>query len=116
MIMESSEKIEAADKEKEPQKYNFESIAEFEKDFISLVEKLKKEIEEKPYEILFSDDVGGRIPTLALGEVIKQTSKQTPEIYFLPAADLSKPDKNKRSLLVTEHVVSGLGMKDLNNM
>lgn len=70
--------------------FHFKEIEEIEKPMISLFFKMKKKIEDGEYDLLISDDIGGRIPTLIFREVIK----------------IINPDKN----IKTSFVSGGYGM------
>ncbi len=67
-------------------KYNHVEIAEIEPAVISLVEKLKEKLENKTFDLLISDDIGGRIPTLILRKLIKKLDPENPiRTYFVSA-------------------------------
>lgn len=123
------QKIGEKNNEKEPH-YNFSEIAEMEPAMISLVEKLKDKIEKREYDTLISDDIGGRIPTLALRKVLKDRGNEEINTFFLPggsrAYELSgnkqfrgfvtnklNPLVKNRALLVTEFVDTGNSINTL---
>jgi hypothetical protein len=51
--------------------YSFEEFYEIEGPMIELVKKLKDNIDNKSFDTILGDDIGGRIPTLVLNEVYK---------------------------------------------
>ena len=126
--MENLEKLEEQTKraEKEPH-YNFSEIAEMEPAMISLIKKLKDKIESGEYDTLISDDVGGRIPTLILREIMLGKGRYDNEnklnTFFLaggrgdwqPDTKESEefisrriiPSMKKKALLITEYIDSG---------
>ncbi len=72
------------EKASEGKKFNFEEIAEIEPAMVSLVSKLKENIESGKYDTLISDDIGGRIPTLVLRKIIKEIStKKNLDTFFV---------------------------------
>lgn len=100
--------------------YNFPlEFYDLESNMIYLVNKLKDSIETGVYDILISDEVSGRIPTLIIREVIKMVAKKQaetkiPATFFLTfgkgmidRAELEKfmanlKPENKKALIVTE--------------
>lgn len=52
--------------------FHFDEIASLEPALVSLLNQLKGELEHNPYDTLISDDVGGRIPTLALWQIMRR--------------------------------------------
>ena len=115
--------------------YNLEEIKELEKPLALVLEKLKANIEDGVYDVLLSDDKGGRIPTLALREIMNKANQETGRgnvlVYFLSAGNalsrlaeegkemkeyIKKEVKDKverRALVVTEYVASGMSIKVL---
>src|SRR3989338_2684824 len=74
MIMENKEKFEIApleSTESRERSFNFPEIAGLKEGMLKLVQKLKTNIDEGKYDALVSDEIGGRIPTLVLREIIK---------------------------------------------
>jgi len=125
--MESSEKNISFEKklesQKNPEVYHFAEFGELEGAFIDLIKELKEEIENNTYDTLISDDVGGRLPTLALREVIKKQTNKPPDTFFLPfGRDANQKNvqknveglvrKSGKTLLVTEYVMTGRTLRD----
>lgn len=126
---------EEGEKKKEEGEYNFEAIKELEKPLVLVLEKLKANIEAGLYDVLLSDDKGGRIPTLALREIMNKENEKAGRgsisTFFLSAGRglsltddlqramkkyIEKKIKNKierRALVVTEYVSSGMSIQVL---
>lgn len=117
--------------EKEP-RYHFKEIAELEKPIENLVRQLKERINAGEYDVLISDDVSGRLVTLALRKVIKERLKKLqPDLtaeqkreslrtHFIGGGQIHsdcealleffkkiKPKVRKRALLITEFIGTG---------
>lgn len=76
------EQVAAA--ERDPEAYRIPEIGELEEDFRGLVEALRDRIDANHYTLLVSDEVGGRIPTLALRKVIEARHPgQAPHTIFV---------------------------------
>lgn len=89
--LETEEKEEGLERE---QKYINKEIAEIEPATISLVEQMKGKIEQGEYDALVSDDVGGRIPTLALRKVINSVNPEGHvETLFVASGKLYFPQE-----------------------
>ena len=84
-----SEGIEQTPKE---EKFNFPEIGAIKEDMISLCRKMKEAFDQARYNVLVSDEVGGRIPALILRKIIKKLH----------------PDKELRTLFVASGQKSGL--------
>lgn len=96
---------------------------DIEKDTISLVEQLKQRIDSGYYDVIISDEVGGRIPALVIKKIIDERKSVTDDkeirIYFLNFGRenldeeaignfLTEVDlRNKKILFVTEAIESG---------
>ena len=130
--MENLEKLEEQTKraEKEPH-YNFPEIAEMEPAMISLAEKLKDKIEKGEYDTLISDDVGGRIPTLILREIMLGKGRydnenklntffvaggRNPDLEALDEYFKSKASVAGKVLLITECMFSGWSIERLRKL
>ena len=119
-------------------KYNFEAMRQLQDSLIRAVEKIKKEIDQNAYDVLLSDDAGGRLPTLALKDILTRRIEGTnpdlsPEkkrdalkILFIAGGRFTennlalrkffkeiKPNVKKRVLLVTEYISSGESIERL---
>lgn len=129
----SWEKKRRAEKETEEiQKespYHFPEIAEMEPEMIKLVTSLKDKIEEGGYDLLISDDVGGRVPTRVLEKVLKSkdlkidvsfvASGRYDEVDESAVATLFQKlaDKNyKRVLVVSEFSYTGKTLEVLSSL
>ncbi|OHB22435.1 MAG: hypothetical protein A2939_02640 [Parcubacteria group bacterium RIFCSPLOWO2_01_FULL_48_18] len=73
--------------------YSLEAIREYEKFFLKLVDMLKREIDDGVYSLLVSDDIGGRIPSLALHRVMELRRGRAPKLVFIPGFSFSKQPK-----------------------
>ena len=109
--------------------YHFEAFQSFEPSFIKLVKKLKNEIDGGRYDVLVSDDVGGRLPTLAIRKIIEARRGRAPKTIFLSKTtageDIQKNHQSHiekfrqsyrdigRALLVTEWAGSGGSLREL---
>lgn len=109
--------------------YHYEGFQEFEPYFIKLVKRLKEEIESGKYDVLISDDVGGRVPTLSLRKIIEDHTGRAPKTLFLskttaredirrsPQSNIAKFIQYHkdvgRALLVTEWAASGSSLREL---
>lgn len=136
--MKFLEKIPYFGKEKSSAEaeYKHEEIESIRKPFLSLVEKLKESIDAETYDTLIGDDASGRIPTLALRNVMAERMRQvhpnlSPEedrerlkTYFVAGGRINtnteglkeffekiKPTVKKRALFVTEYIATGESMK-----
>lgn len=141
--MKFLEKIPYFGKEKSSAKVEYanEEIESIRKPFFSLVEKLKEDIDAETYDTLIGDDASGRIPALALWNVMKErmrqahpdmTSEEDREMlktYFVAGGRIStnaekleeffekiKPTVKKRALFVTEYIASGESMRRIGEM
>lgn len=113
-----------------------EEVAELEKPIKTIIEKIRSRIENGDYGLIVGDDASGRIPALILGNFIKKVSEQKgfdkPNIIFIPGklkAPILNQDrmmkkledhigsfsatKDKRILIVTDTVLTGLSLKIL---
>ncbi len=76
-------------KKTDQERYNFfREFEDLEDDMINLVKELKENIEKGVYDILISDEISGRIPTLIIREVIRQLARENkdikmPDTFFL---------------------------------
>ena len=65
-----------------------EEIAELEKPIKTIIEKIRDRIENGEYGLIIGDDASGRIPTIILGNFIRDISKirghYQPNIIFIP--------------------------------
>ncbi|MDP1718898.1 MAG: hypothetical protein Q8L24_00525 [bacterium] len=124
---------ESLNLEKEPPKsvekelrYNSPEIEDIEPAFISLIKKLREEIKSGEYDTLISDEVGGRIPTLALRKVFESKNPKNKLKTFFVAAGRGGLDEEalqtffkkiapevKKALVVTEFVNTGESMANL---
>lgn len=121
--------------------YKHEEIEAIRKPFFSLVEKLKEDIDAETYDVLIGDDASGRIPTVALRNLMTERMRQAhPDMsqeedrealktYFVAGGRIStntekleeffakiKPTVKKRALFVTEHIGSGESAKRIGEM
>lgn len=136
--MKFLEKIPYFGKEKSSAEteYKHEEIEAIRKPFFSLVEKLKENIDAETYDVLIGDDASGRIPTVALRNLMAEKMRQahpdmSPEedremlkAYFIAGGKINtntekleeffakiKPTIKKRALFVTEYIATGESMK-----
>jgi len=81
--------------------FNFEEIEEIEPAMVSLAEQLKENLEAGKYNVLISDDVGGRIPTLILRKLLKKIHPdKAVKTYFVSGGlRLSKIDAENHEKL-----------------
>jgi hypothetical protein len=109
--------------------YHFEAFKEIEPHFTALVGKIKEEIDNGTYGLLISDDVGGRLPTMALREIIKERTGKAPKVTFMPGGSGAHPTAKvaatqlrqrirgagtfNRALLVSEYALTGGSLKRL---
>lgn len=119
-------------------KYNLEAMRQLRNPFTKAVEKIKEEIDQNVYDVLLSDDASGRLPTLALkdiltGNIEKTNPDLTPEekrdvlkTFFVAGGRFTennlilrkflekmKSQVKKRVLLVTEYIATGKSIKRL---
>lgn len=141
--MKFLEKIPYFGKEKSSAKVEYanEEIESIRKPFLNLVEKLKEDIDSGTYDTLIGDDASGRIPTLALRNVMAERMRQShPELspeeerdrlktYFVAGGRIDTNTENleeffdkikttvkKRALFVTEYIASGESVKRIGEM
>ncbi|MEK7465367.1 MAG: hypothetical protein AAB631_01160 [Patescibacteria group bacterium] len=116
--------------------YNQEAFKEIEPAFLNLVRKLRTGIEEGKFDFLISDDVDGRIVTLALKKIIQRlNSTINPQTFFFPSrrkgdyGSFLRSEQNKRlagylseaaknahkPLIITEHVHTGDTIRNIQN-
>lgn len=99
-FMEKSRKefnLQESQEEIREDEFHFEEIAEIESAMVSLVEQLKEKIENGEYDILISDDVGGRIPTLVLRRIIKELHPDKNIIaYFIASGRSYLPSRSTK--------------------
>jgi len=129
-----SEGIEQTPKE---EKFNFPEIGAIKEDMISLCRKMKEAFDQARYNVLVSDEVGGRIPALILRKIIKKLhpDKELRTLFVASGQKSGLPDyENDRDiekykklvdyfkkavgpddyiLLVTQHIYSGLTIQKL---
>lgn len=79
--------------EKERTEYFFPEIEIFEKPMREVVLQMKQEIEAGVYKVLLGDDIGGRIPTLILNEIIKEKNPQKDLGMFFVAGGHELPGR-----------------------
>ncbi len=116
--------------EKKESSFNFVEIENLKTGMVNLVRKLKGNIDNNKYDALISDEIGGRIPTLVIREVIKSIHPEakinTHFIaggYYIPhddskgflrfcqyVKDSIKEDKS--ILLITQYVHTGGTLRD----
>src|SRR3989338_7015540 len=113
-----------------------EEVAELEEPIKKIIEKIKSRIENGDYGLIIGDDASGRVPVLILGNFIRKVSEKRdlnkPNIIFIPGKlrsyffdneskkkyfdrHISKfgVTKDKRILIVTDTVLSGLSLEVL---
>ena len=116
--------------------YHFKEIQELEKPLVLVLEKLRSNIEAGIYDVLLSDDIGGRITTLTLREIINKVNwkagRENVLVYFLSAGHVLtsarsdtkgsmkkyieeriKDKIRQRALVVTEYVATGKSVQEL---
>lgn len=76
-------------------KFHFEEMEEIEPAMVSLVEKLKENIENGEYDTLISDDGGGRIPTLVLKKILKKINPEQKLGTYFVAGGFRMPSSSK---------------------
>ncbi len=122
----SQDEAVGADEQKEAiPEYHFEAIAELLPYAEDLVGQLKQNIEQKKYNVLISDDGGGRIPTLLIKKIINKVSPDQPlHTYFVQGgqaikepenlgpfykrlSDINNREEDPSVLLVTQYIHSG---------
>lgn len=126
--MENKNKLEVTTERTETKEpiFNFPEIAGLKEGMANLVQKLQANIDNGKYDALVSDEVGGRIPTLILREIIKARRPESKiNTYFIASGktyfpqhgsedynkliqyirDITEGDNNV--LLVTQYVHSG---------
>jgi len=116
--------------------YKHNEIEAIRKPFLILVEKLKEDINLGTYDAIIGDDASGRIPTLALWNVMKERMRQahpglSPEedrdmlkTYFVAGGrnvaneenqadffEKIQPEVRKKALFVTEYIATGESIK-----
>lgn len=126
---------EKGEETKKEGEYNLPEIKELEKPLILVLEKLKANIEAGVYDVLLSDDKGGRIPTLAIREIMNRVNQEAGRdkvsVYFLSGGQgLSRSDEagketkryieekiknevKRKALVITEFVSSGVSAEIL---
>lgn len=141
--MKFLEKIPYFGKEKSSTEtgYKHEEIESIRKPFFSLVEKLKEDIDAETYDVLIGDDASGRIPTVALRNLMAERMRQahpdmSPEedremlkTYFIAGGAIDtntakleeffakiKPTVKNRVLFVTEYIASGESVRRIGEM
>ncbi|MBI4158249.1 MAG: phosphoribosyltransferase [Candidatus Yanofskybacteria bacterium] len=111
-----------------------EEVAELEEPIKKIIEKIRDRIESGEYGLIIGDDASGRIPTLILGNFIKNISEKKgldkPNIIFIPgklnyffhrrrSRELDKyiseygATKERRILVVTDTIQSGGSLETL---
>jgi len=131
-------KQEGGSRNEKEGEYHFREIQELEKPLVLVLEKLRARIEAGVYDVLLSDDVGGRIPTLALRKIMNKVNEKAGKgdvsVYFLSGNMTDRPSssigramrehikekiKNEivtRALVVTEYVASGTTIQVLTDI
>lgn len=114
--------------------FHFPEIVALKEGMVKLVQKLQTNIDEGKYNALVSDEVGGRIPTLVLKEIIKARKPDTKiDTYFIASGKTYFPKhgskdyyklveylrgkikNDKNVLLVTQYAHSGWTLFKLEN-
>ena len=116
--------------------FHFSEISQLEVPMILALEKAKKKIRRGAYDVLLSDDVGARVPTLVINKLLKKYTAEgeRPPTFFLSAgrslttkdetgahreevkkfiAENIKPKIKKRALVITEYVETGDSIRAL---
>lgn len=127
------EKIsQAAQLESAPdEKYNFPEIESFKEGLFDMCEKMKGDIETNKWDVLLSDETGGRVPTLVIWNLIKHFHpSDPPKPYFLSSGLTYKPNTtdevldeheflkkitnpDDRCLIVTQFIRTGKTMRSM---
>lgn len=126
-----SEKIEQAPQVPKEEKFNFPEIEGLRRGLINICRKMKIDIEANKWDILVSDETGGRIPTLVIWNLIKKFHPEKPPRPFFISSGQSYRPKTvddvfvhldhfkkitvgaEKALLITQYIRNGGTMKSM---
>ena len=97
---------------REELRFNFEEIEQLLPAFVTLVKKIKNKIEDDHYDLLLSDEVGGRIPTLVFRGIIKELRPESKvKTLFIGAgkAYVPGPDRKEKYDLLLDTIKKRVG-------